>query len=242
MSRQSRQSQDHSTDTHQRLIEAALLTFAEKGFDGASVREIAQRAKANPAMIAYHFGSKDGLYEAAMRWVCSDFASRVQRMIEAACPEPTSDTALGSVRAIVGDLFKSVVICGHGQGQCIGQGLCSPEDRRRRGMLHDAGHRLWDQEMSNPRASLLDFIIEQIRVPMERIVACINLLRPELSGLELDTMLMGIHGAVFLFHKHYSFIEKIRGVAYSGDDLERMAEYFVDFCIRGLGIPSEAAS
>jgi len=239
MARQSQQSQDHSTDTRQRLIEAALLTFAEKGFDGASVREIAQRAKANPAMIAYHFGSKDGLYEAAMRWVCSDFSSRVQKMIDVACPEPTAGTALGSVRAIVGDLFKSVVICGHGIGQCIGQ--CKPEDRRRRGMLHDAGHRLWDQEMSNPRASLLDFIIEQIRVPMERIVACINLLRPELSGLELDTMLMGIHGAVFLFHKHSSFIEKIRGVPYSGDDLERMAEYFVDFCIRGLGIPSEAA-
>jgi AcrR family transcriptional regulator len=210
-------------------MEAALLVFAEKGFDGASVRQIAQGAQVNPAMIAYHFGSKDGLYEAAMRWVCTEFSSRVQRIVDAACPEPTAGGALESLRAIVGDLFKSVVLCDHGGGGV-------------RGLLLDAGHRLWDQEMSNPRVSLLDFVIEQIRVPMERIVACIKVLRPGLSGLELDTMLMGIHGAIFLFHKHSSFIEKIRGVHYSGDDLELMAKHFVDFSLRGLGVPLESAT
>jgi len=222
------QSQDHSQDTRQRLMEAALLAFAEKGFDGASIREIAHSAKANPAMIAYHFGGKDGLYEAAMQWVCTDFSFRAQKVFDTVCPELTVDTALEGIRAIVGNLFRSVVLCGHGGD--------------RRDLLHDAGHRLWDQEMANPRASLLDFIIEHIRIPMDRIIACIRVLRPGLSGLELDTMLMGIHGAIFLFHKHSSFIEKIRGVPYSREDLERMAKYFVDFSLRGLGVPCEAVT
>jgi AcrR family transcriptional regulator len=236
------QPQDHSHgadhdaghDTRQRLMEAALLVFAEKGFDGASVREIAKGAKVNQAMIAYHFGSKEGLYEAAMRWVCTEFSSRVHRAIDAARPGPTaaacpgSGAALEGIRAILGDLFRSIVLCDRGEG--------------RRGLLFDAGHRLWDQEMANPRLSLLEFVIEQVRVPMERIVACINVLRPDLSGLELDTMLMGIHGAIFLFHKHSSFIAKMRGVPYSSDDLELMAEYFVDFSVRGLGVPLEAGT
>lgn len=52
------------------LIAAALHLFGEKGFDAASTREIAARAGANIAAIAYHFGSKEGL-----RLACVDAIS-----------------------------------------------------------------------------------------------------------------------------------------------------------------------
>lgn len=48
--------------TARALIKAARKAFAERGFAGASVRDIARAANANPALIRYHFGSKDGLY------------------------------------------------------------------------------------------------------------------------------------------------------------------------------------
>jgi AcrR family transcriptional regulator len=48
--------------TRRRLIEAGLARFARHGFDGASVRAIADDAQANQAAIKYHFGNKDGLY------------------------------------------------------------------------------------------------------------------------------------------------------------------------------------
>ncbi|HEV9038682.1 MAG TPA: TetR family transcriptional regulator [Puia sp.] len=44
------------------LIEAEKL-FGERGFDGTSVRDIAQNAGVNLAMISYYFGSKEKLLE-----------------------------------------------------------------------------------------------------------------------------------------------------------------------------------
>lgn len=46
------------------IMKKALEVFAEKGFDSASVRDIAQRAEVNVAMISYYFGSKEKLLEA----------------------------------------------------------------------------------------------------------------------------------------------------------------------------------
>lgn len=43
----------------QRILDAAREVFAEKGFDGARVDEIAKRAKANKSLIYYYFESKD---------------------------------------------------------------------------------------------------------------------------------------------------------------------------------------
>jgi AcrR family transcriptional regulator len=49
------------------LIEAATAIFAAKGYEGGSVRQITEKAKANQAAINYHFGSKDGLYREVLR-------------------------------------------------------------------------------------------------------------------------------------------------------------------------------
>jgi AcrR family transcriptional regulator len=51
--------------TRERILEAAVEAFAEKGFLGASTREIARRAGANQGLITYHFRSKDELWRAA---------------------------------------------------------------------------------------------------------------------------------------------------------------------------------
>jgi len=53
--------------TRQALIAAATEVFAEQGFAGGSVRSITQRARANQAAIAYHFGGKEGLYRAVLK-------------------------------------------------------------------------------------------------------------------------------------------------------------------------------
>ena len=51
-------------EARNRLLDAALALFADKGFAKTSTREIAQAAQANIASISYYFGDKDGLYRA----------------------------------------------------------------------------------------------------------------------------------------------------------------------------------
>ncbi|MVU81494.1 TetR family transcriptional regulator [Nocardia sp. ET3-3] len=53
--------------SRQALLEAALDEFAAKGFDGARVQEIADRAGVNKQLIAYYFGGKEGLYREIQR-------------------------------------------------------------------------------------------------------------------------------------------------------------------------------
>lgn len=48
----------------QKLLHAALRLFANKGFDGASTRDIAEMAGVNVSSIRYYFGDKLGLYQA----------------------------------------------------------------------------------------------------------------------------------------------------------------------------------
>ena len=48
--------------TRQRILDAALVEFAEKGLAGARVDEIAARADANKRMLYAHFGSKEELW------------------------------------------------------------------------------------------------------------------------------------------------------------------------------------
>lgn len=54
-------------DVSTAILFAGERAFAEFGYNGASMRAIAREAGVNQAMIAYYFGSKEGLLEAIMR-------------------------------------------------------------------------------------------------------------------------------------------------------------------------------
>jgi AcrR family transcriptional regulator len=50
----------------ERILAAALVVFAARGFDGARTREIAERAGANLGLIKYYFDDKERLWKAAV--------------------------------------------------------------------------------------------------------------------------------------------------------------------------------
>lgn len=56
-----------SSETRRRLVEAGTQLFAEHGFRSVSVRDLAKKAEVNSALINYHFGSKEGLFEEVIR-------------------------------------------------------------------------------------------------------------------------------------------------------------------------------
>ena len=51
----------------ERILEAAEHGFGDLGFDGASLRQLAQAARVNLATVYYYFGSKEGLMEAVLK-------------------------------------------------------------------------------------------------------------------------------------------------------------------------------
>ncbi|KAF0094226.1 MAG: transcriptional regulator TetR family [Puniceicoccaceae bacterium 5H] len=56
-----------SSNTKDNILNAAEYLFAERGFNGTSVRDITDRAGANVAAVNYHFGSKHDLFVELMR-------------------------------------------------------------------------------------------------------------------------------------------------------------------------------
>jgi len=83
--------------TKRRLVEVSLPMFAESGFRGASVRDIAMVAKVNHAMISHHFGDKLGLYNAVV--------DEVYRRLAARTGEAFAGAALADVDALIEKLY-----------------------------------------------------------------------------------------------------------------------------------------
>src|SRR5262245_60024353 len=66
-------------ETRARVLRAATELFAERGFHGTKVRDIAARAGANVAAGHYHFGSKRDLYGEVMRVCFADVRAMLSR-------------------------------------------------------------------------------------------------------------------------------------------------------------------
>ncbi|WP_301922077.1 TetR/AcrR family transcriptional regulator [Ferruginibacter sp.] len=70
------------TDKQIQIIETAERLFSEKGFDGTSVRDIADEAGINVAMISYYFGSKEKLMEALFELRVGTVKMRIESLIK----------------------------------------------------------------------------------------------------------------------------------------------------------------
>jgi AcrR family transcriptional regulator len=79
--------------------------FADKGFHGASVREIVGKAEANLGAITYHFGAKGALYSAVVE---SIVAPMVERLVAAA---GTTGSPLDRAEMVVRHHFE--YLCAH---------------------------------------------------------------------------------------------------------------------------------
>jgi len=74
-------------DKRQRIIEAALNEFAERGFDMASTNTITEQARISKGLLFHYFGNKEGLYLYLVKH-CMRVA--VERARRAAAAEPQS--------------------------------------------------------------------------------------------------------------------------------------------------------
>ena len=89
------------------LLDAAQAVFAEAGLQAASLRAIARRAGCDPALIYYHFDSKEALFVALLERRFPPVRREVERLAEASDLRPTAlrlwDTLLVYHRHLKGD-------------------------------------------------------------------------------------------------------------------------------------------
>ena len=66
----------------EKLLDAATSFAIERGLDGASIRDIADRAGVSSAMISYYFGDRRGLHEAMFQRAITTMATQFEAALE----------------------------------------------------------------------------------------------------------------------------------------------------------------
>lgn len=72
----------NATETKRRLLDAAEREFGAKGYAGARLRDVAQAAGVQQALIHHYFVDKDGLYRAVLDRVLVQTANESYTIVE----------------------------------------------------------------------------------------------------------------------------------------------------------------
>lgn len=100
-----RAEQQRSIDTRASILNAAIAEFAERGFEGASIRAIADRLDLQHPLITYHYRSKDILWRAAAEHA---FA-QIRAEWDLSAPEESDLSPLARLRQEYTTLFRYTV-------------------------------------------------------------------------------------------------------------------------------------
>ena len=212
-----------SHDVKLRLVEAATLLFAEKGFDGVGLREIAAKAKANSAMVAYHFGGKDGLYLAALRAGFERCPSRVAQLDQVPPPgQPhAKELALKGLQDHIRVFVEDLMMTG-----------CDP--------LMTASSAMLMQEMAVGGPFLEELNRDFMRPYFTHLRDCIRTLRPDLDESEVLFTMSFIHGGAMIYKFIPAIIKLNSGEAFP-PDAASLARLLTNYTLRALGVAPQGA-
>lgn len=101
-----RAEQQRSLETRGAILDAAIAEFAERGFDGASIRSIAERLGLQHPLITYHYRSKDILWRAAAEHAFT----QIREQWDTSAPESADLSPLARLREEYATLFRYTVV------------------------------------------------------------------------------------------------------------------------------------
>ncbi len=156
-------------DKRIQIIETALGLFAEKGFEGTSIRDIAEKASVNVAMVNYYFGTKEKLFERIV-----EYKSATTRGLLDEIQKNESITPIQKIEAVIDSYIEKL-------------------------FTHRMFHRLIQQELIlNQRESLQNSIVNNF-IPNANIVKNIiesGIKKGDFKKVDLELTIATLNGTI----------------------------------------------
>jgi AcrR family transcriptional regulator len=110
--------------TREKILAAARSHFADAGYEGATIRAIAAEARVDPALVLHYFGSKEGVFLAAVEFPIDPatfiprllapglegLGGRLVRFFLETWDSPAGSPLLGLIRSVVGSERAAAVL------------------------------------------------------------------------------------------------------------------------------------
>lgn len=110
-----RSNRERRGESQERILDAAEALFARSGFNGVSIKDIAQAAEVDSSLLHYYFASKAGLYSAAIARRAGEVnASRLAALQAYAAQAGENLTVAGVVRTYIEATFEFARTGGEG--------------------------------------------------------------------------------------------------------------------------------
>lgn len=204
---------DSTDNTRERILSAAEKLFAEKGYNGVSIREITQAAKCNLAAVNYYFGNKQNLYYDVFRYQLVPRLAKNKIIFEENLKKQTDINLETVVRAL------TLVIMDKSLNDSDNQSL----------------HNLMQKEISNPTAAI-EIIIKDSMIPFFGVL--VNQLKKYLPD-DIDDIKMKLNVfsiiAMSLYFAHARMpVAAITGKEYNENFVDKLIDHIVSFSIHGL--------
>lgn len=106
----SRKTQQRTLETRAAIKAAGAQLFATRGFRATGVREIAELAGCNPALVSYHFGGKGGLYDEILSDAVASARQLAQEADLASSEQPERDLVRILANAMAADRHLAPMI------------------------------------------------------------------------------------------------------------------------------------
>ena len=198
----------------ERLIDAAIKLFAEKGYEGTSVRDLATAAGVNVAAVSYHFGSKDTLYQETLRAClapCAEMRARMQSHLEAVQQKKGRKAAEEALRGCIREFLEV---------------LMSP--------LSKHSHLVIREQMEGkPRFEpVIREFFQPVGIILREVIA---MLAPEMSETSAFMVITGIIGQCMHTYKARATYRVLGGIdSHSAEYIEMVSKHIAHFTALGL--------
>jgi AcrR family transcriptional regulator len=201
----------------EKILDAAEEAFAESGYRPTSVRKIADRANVNPALIAYYFGSKEGLFETVFKRRGNEIVRRWDELLDELEARPGQPPT-------VEDLIRAY--------------LTAEFEMKRRGPAGERFVRF--QARVHDETDALHFRVrrEVYDVTTRRYVAALERALPHLDPAEIYWRMMFIIGAFLYMMAGTDRLDDLSGGRYAADDVDEVVERLTRFAVGGMLSPN----